>query len=222
MMLSHSFFDDAKIRALTLTERWLFLRLLEHCSNIAGDLVETSPKVLREWLECQRNIDGVLDRLQSLRLVTWEKKTLFETSFIKRSKVKRIETNKLVSSSELESSNAAQTSDAESLEKEKKVLAAEPEKIIKVSSPGELDKISRIQDLVLLIPESTRKSWRELYSGDEEFVKRQLIRCWQYYAIDKPHRRPRKINGWSRAINTWLEREWVKHSLKIKPGQNRV
>lgn len=78
VMLSNNFITDAKIRALTATERWVFLNLIVTCSDHCRDTVEVSSKHLREMLECNRNIDGVLGRMQELQLLTFEKTPLIE------------------------------------------------------------------------------------------------------------------------------------------------
>lgn len=86
-MLANNFFTDAKIRILPMTSRWLFLNLLAICSDLCRDTVEVSSKCVRNMLESNRNIDGVLDELQSLQLVTYEKTSLIEEK-IREEKIK--------------------------------------------------------------------------------------------------------------------------------------
>lgn len=73
IMLRASFCSDAKVRTLSMTDRWLFLNLIVTCSDVARDTVELSSKQLRDMLECNRSIDGALDRLKSLRILSYEK-----------------------------------------------------------------------------------------------------------------------------------------------------
>lgn len=72
-LISNDFCEDAKLRILPVTSRWLFLNLVLTCGNFGGDTVELSSKQLRDMLECNRNIDGVLNSLQELQLLTFEK-----------------------------------------------------------------------------------------------------------------------------------------------------
>ena len=73
ILLNNSFCTDAKIRTLSMTSRWCFLNLLVMCGDIARDTIELSSKHLRDIIECNRNIDGVLGQMQELQLLTFEK-----------------------------------------------------------------------------------------------------------------------------------------------------
>lgn len=77
-LLMNNFVTDAKVRTLSMTERWLFLNLIVTCSDHGGDTVELTSKQLRDMVECNRNLDGTLDHLQSLQLVTWSKRALLK------------------------------------------------------------------------------------------------------------------------------------------------
>lgn len=87
-MIRANFCTDAKIRTLSMTERWLFLNLIVACSDIAMDTVELSQKHIRDILECRRNIDSVLDRFVELQLVTYEKMVPNELKELKELKEK--------------------------------------------------------------------------------------------------------------------------------------
>ena len=90
-LISNRFCTDAKIRALTIHTRWLFLNLVLTCGDLSRDTVELSSDQLRTMLECNRNIDRELDQLQSLQLLTWQKNDLF----INRIEKKRIEKKRI-------------------------------------------------------------------------------------------------------------------------------
>ena len=91
-LIANNFCDDARIRTLSMNSRWLFLNLVLACGNSGGDTVELSSSTLRTMLECNRNIDGALDQLQSLQLVTYEKLALIESKLrITEGKVRKTE-----------------------------------------------------------------------------------------------------------------------------------
>jgi len=99
IMIKANFCTDAKIRTLSMSERWVFLNLIVACSDVARDTVELSSKHIRDMLESNRNIDGVLDRLQSLQLVTYEKRLfneLNELNELKKRKEKKKEKEPLL------------------------------------------------------------------------------------------------------------------------------
>lgn len=91
-MISNNFVTDAKIRNLSMTLRWVFLNLLVTCGDHGSDTVEISQNTLRDMLECRLNIDSVLDRLQSLQLVTYSKNALTEENRKKRTEIKEMKT----------------------------------------------------------------------------------------------------------------------------------
>ncbi len=78
ILIPVNFTQDAKLRTLSMTNRWFFLNLLMTCADHARDTVELASNTIRNILECNRNIDGVLDQLQSLQLVRYEKCALIK------------------------------------------------------------------------------------------------------------------------------------------------
>lgn len=72
-LISNRFCQDAKLRMLPITSRWLFLNLILTCGDLHSDTIELSQKSIRDMLECRRNIDRELDSLMELQLVTYEK-----------------------------------------------------------------------------------------------------------------------------------------------------
>lgn len=233
IMVSKRFFDDARVRALPASGKLLYLGLLMLRGDVPttyhgphSDLDATSVRATRDLLQTYAGgtgnlIETLLDQLQSLQLVSYEK----IDSLLNRKEKK--EAPKVASSTDPEilgsepAENAASslTKDAQQKLFEEKSVAEkkkiEQNQISKKQQDEKLKSISRVQDLIALLPDQTRQNWRDLYAGDKDFVNRQLIRCWQYYAIDQSHRRPQKISGWSRAINTWLEKEWISHSRTV-------
>lgn len=72
-LISNKFCEDAKLRMLPMTTRWLFLNLILTCGDFGGDTVELSSDRLREMLECNRNIDRALSELEEIQVLTFEK-----------------------------------------------------------------------------------------------------------------------------------------------------
>lgn len=233
IMVSKRFFDDARVRVLPASGKLLYLGLLMLRGDVTttyhgphSDLDATSVRATRDLLQTYAGgpgnlIETLLDQLQSLQLVSYEK-----IDSLLKGKEKK-EAPKVASSTEPENLDSAldersassSTKDAQQKLFEEKSVAEkkkiEQNQISKKQQDEKLKSISRVQDLVELLPDETRQNWKELYAGDETFVKRELIKIWQYYAIDHSYKRPRKLVGWSRAINTWLERSWPKYPSKV-------
>ena len=226
--ISKRFFDDFRIRSLPASGKLLYLGLLllrgdtttvysGTAQSIDATFVVASRDLLQTYAGGTGNLlETLLDQLQSFQLVTYEKK--MSANLRKKGDQKnrgiseaddcdKIEPVRL----DAEGSSAA----LEPKEAQQKLLVEKSRQAEKRALEEQLEQISTVQELVSLIPDKTRQNWKALYSGDEEFVKRELLRIWQYYAIDNAHKKPRKIVGWSRAINTWLERSWIKRPSQL-------
>lgn len=71
-MISNNFCSDAKLCAMPLSHRWLFLSLLLMCGNDGRDTIEIDEKSLRKYLESSKSTESVLSLFQSLQILTWE------------------------------------------------------------------------------------------------------------------------------------------------------
>lgn len=81
-LISNRFCSDAKIQALPMHTRWLYLNLLLTCGDHCSNTVETTEEQLRNMLETRQNIAKTLDQLQSFQLLTWQKSPLIEENRI--------------------------------------------------------------------------------------------------------------------------------------------
>ena len=89
LLIPNNFANDAKLSALPVSHRWMWLALLLTCSDHASDTVELSERQLRVMLESSKSIVRALDDMQSFQLLTYEKKhSLIKESKRKESKVK--------------------------------------------------------------------------------------------------------------------------------------
>lgn len=197
-LVKNTFCNDAELQTLPLSFHWLYLNFILHAGSINQDTFRITSGCIQDMLRSRLGVHLAVNALQSLQLVTAKKIDVLN---------KIREDNKKEAAASKKETQNHQKPDPQ---QQKKLVEKVPEKSLKAFQQNELQNISRIQDLVAIIPEETRKSWKDLYDGNEPFVRRQLIRCWQYYAIDKPEKRPTKINDWSRVINAWLEQEWSK------------
>lgn len=90
-LIPNRFCEDAKLRVLPMTHRWLFLNLVLTCSDLCRNTVELSSKTVRNMLETNLNIVRVLERMQELQLLTFEKVPLIEENRKKRKESNGIE-----------------------------------------------------------------------------------------------------------------------------------
>ncbi len=93
-LIANNFCNDAKLRAVPVTVRWLFLGILLTCGDYTRDTVEIAENVLRDMLESSWSVPRAMDALQSLQLLTYEK---IEPLLIEKKRIekKRIEKNSL-------------------------------------------------------------------------------------------------------------------------------
>jgi hypothetical protein len=70
-----------------------------------------------------------------------------------------------------------------------------------------------LEAILTQIPRETKTVWDQLYPA--EFVDREVLRAWGYYQGDK---KPKRLNGWSRAFSSWLERSWKWEQKALESG----
>lgn len=155
-LLDNRFCEDAKIRSLPMTSRWLFLNLLGVCSDMCGDTVEVSSNTLRTMLECNLNIDGVLDQLQSLQLVKYTKNTfLLERKGRER---KGSEGNSVKGITEKKP--------------EEKVEIVSSKQQLDFQSPGEIEKAPGMKANEAIVHYCTL--WKKRYGSNPTMTKQQI------------------------------------------------
>jgi hypothetical protein len=91
LLIPHNFCSDAKLRAMPVTHRWLFLGIILTCGDHASDTIEMSEKQLRDLLESSKSVQSAMDLLQSLQLLAFEVSNPALYIKEKRSKEKRRE-----------------------------------------------------------------------------------------------------------------------------------
>lgn len=86
-LISNNFCDDAKLRVLPVSVRWMFLGIILTCGDHTRDTVEMTESMLRDLLESSWSIARALDALQSFQLLSYTK----NESLLNRIEIKGIE-----------------------------------------------------------------------------------------------------------------------------------
>lgn len=86
-MIQHTLINDAKINALPLSHRWLFINILLICGDYANDTITLTHRQINEILTTNEGAENALARLELFQLLTFEKLDFF------RKEVNRIEEN---------------------------------------------------------------------------------------------------------------------------------
>ena len=198
-LIANNFFEDAKVQTLSVHTQHLLLRLILTCGDLCRDTVELSSKRLRTMFECNRNIDGALNQLQELQILSYEKIELFLN---RKEEKRKEEKRKEVGEVELV-----------------KLEPSPPEQ--PASQPSKFDA-ENLDEVLSSLGEEKANAWRELYNHDEEFILRELRKAWQYYALDNPSKKPKSRRGWSQCLSSWLERGWSYRSKTIAGQQTKT
>lgn len=83
-------------------------------------------------------------------------------------------------------------------------------------------KAENLEHLFANLSEETKKTWRELYNENEEFLKREAMKAFLYYTEQNSKKEPKTLQGWSKALGSWYERGWGYQVKKISSkNQNR-
>lgn len=71
------------------------------------------------------------------------------------------------------------------------------------------------EELISAFDEDTAHLWKSLYP-DENYLRREFLKAWDYYVRTNPQKTPRTLSGWKRALGSWLERGWPQHMRTIQ------
>lgn len=69
-----------------------------------------------------------------------------------------------------------------------------------------------LEDLKNHLPETTTRRWLKLYENSE-FIERELVKAFGWYQ-DNRHRMPKSLQGWCKALSSWLDRSWEKGRVR--------
>lgn len=190
LMIPNNFAQDAKLNAMPVTHRWMWLVLLLTCSDYSNDTVELSERQVRAMLESSKSIDSVLDRLQSFQLLRYEKYALSKEN---RKEDKRIEKKEY---------NRCGGENVETKEPEKLVpkLVSTPAR--KSSPRGCINDflICNIsEELLKNVTSSLQNAWLSAYPNPEWICHE--IRKANAWCEANPKKRPKDFG---RFMNTWL------------------
>jgi len=90
-MIQHSLVSDAKINAMPLSHKWLFINMLLICGDHANDTITLTQRQLNDILTTREGAHNALARLQSFQLITYEEIALIEVKEKKRRVTERKE-----------------------------------------------------------------------------------------------------------------------------------
>lgn len=79
----------------------------------------------------------------------------------------------------------------------------------------ELDSFDTPDSIINALPFDVKERWVGLYQ-DKEFLQREAIKAFGYYAQDNPKKKPKSIRGWTRALSYWFERAWTYQAKNTK------
>lgn len=74
-----------------------------------------------------------------------------------------------------------------------------------------------LDEFKLLFPKQTYQGWLELYDNDRNFLARELNKAYQYFYVNKIKKPSASIRGWTRRMNSWLDRAWEKNAKTGAP-----
>lgn len=216
ILLSCNFLTDSKIQVLSPTSKLLFLS----CLCVAGESKRSPIEVTHESLCFQSGVKSgslrsQLDQLQSLQLLTYEKiETLLDKIRIdKIRKDKSIEATNVASSAELKippeilPSPPPQQTFLDETQQEGPPKGSKAAVRPKSAKPRSAFVPASLPELLANLPKETVLCWSELYP-DENFMERELVKAFHYFAVQQKNKRPTTLSGWQRRVGSWLERSW--------------
>lgn len=192
-LISNNFCSDPKLGALPMSTRWMFLGIVLTCGDLARDTVEMSSKQLRNLLECNRNIDGELDQLQEIQVLSYTK-----NEFLLNRKEKKV------------------------IEKKRKELVC-PEPISSVPDQPKKSEpkfpIKFSENKIIEVKQALLVSWSDTYPKEYLDMEFKKARSW---VIANDHKTPKSERGWAKFLNSWLNRGWDQYRKTLESNPPKV
>lgn len=189
-LIANNLTSDAKINALPLSCKWLFINLLLICGDYAKDTVTLTERQVNDILTTKEGPQNALDRLASFQLVSYEKNEFLR---IEKKEKKRIERKEIITSEQKNQNVSTQSANAVD-------VVVVPKFKLKLSSTKEIELK---QDLV--------NSWQDTYPKEFLDLSLKEMRNW---LLANEAKSPK--SQWPRFINSWFRRGWERHRLTIK------
>lgn len=196
-MIWNNIISDGAIISLPVSARYTFIALLLISGDTSNDTLTITERQVNELSTSRERAENVLDRLQSLQLLSYEKIPLKEG---------RKEVTGVAKKNELVVKNS-------------EALTQPVAKIAPVSKEVSNFKPTSAQELVGIFDNQTTATWADLYNNDTEYLKREIIKAFEYYRSNPGA--PRSARGWKRAISSWLERGWRNHTRGMSSQENQ-
>ncbi len=208
VMLSNNFIQDAKVKSMPMTHRWVFLNLIVICGEHASDTVELTQQQLNNIIETRLGANNVLQTLQQLQVLTYETSNL---SLILKNELK----------------NKGRPSENETTKKadHQQEIFSENEnpKPPTASKPAAPKKKASLtwsfespETFIDKIPDPLWDAW--ITSFNEAYILSQ-IRKAHTWLINNPKKNKKTQLGWQSFMTGWLERGWDEHTKKINTQQ---
>jgi hypothetical protein len=209
-MIANNFCSDAKLRAVPVSVRWMFLAVLLTCGDMSSEVVEMSESVLREVLESSKSVSTALESLQSLQLLTFEKIDSLIPELIPEKKKKEIATQqlKVTKVEQVELSESAEIQPHQLPE----VLKTKRKKINKADPV----RIKTFDEFTQVVGTEIMNIWSKIY-GDEEFLIREVEKSFAWM-LTNPQKSTRTPKGWRQFFNNWFRTAW---DDKMKKSNSR-
>lgn len=83
-MIENKLINDAKVNALPLSHKWLFINLILICGDHGNDTITLTQRQVNDILTTKEGASNALDRMKSFQLLTYEKIALNELKEEKR------------------------------------------------------------------------------------------------------------------------------------------
>lgn len=92
----------------------------------------------------------------------------------------------------------------------------------KKSSKGTQTKFehpNNLQDFLAIFDHLTYAHWLSIYQNDQDWINRELEKCYGYFYVQKTGKPSSSVKGWKSRASSWLERGWNSFS-KNKPANH--
>lgn len=198
-MIEHRLISDAKINALPLSNKWLFINLILICGDHANDTITMTQRQVNEILTTREGAHNALDRMQELRLLTFEKTSLIEVNKEKLSKVNKVKEVKVEVHEVVK--NGLVTIDKIST------------RVSKAESRGALFQFSQFQIVSERLRDVTHRAqegWLAAYPS-VEFITQEILRAHSWIETN-PKKAPKNFGPF---MGNWLSRAFENYRKGI-------
>lgn len=207
-LIPNNFCNDAKIKVLPMSVRWMFLGLLLVCGDLSKDTVEVDEGTLKGLLGSGYRTTEALNLLKSIPLLTYQKIEFLRIEK-KLNKENRIEINK------------------QRTEKHQAVVVIENSESVSTepttSVPVVVEKVTN--KIIFKISESKQvgikkelvQAWADTYPKDFLEGSFKDMRNW---VLSNEQKAPK--SDWAKFMNGWFRRGWEQYRKTLKSNPSKI